>query len=322
MIATSSHPWYAGRYLGLAFAVHTSAGFDPGPLAGFLDAHCEPLAPGAAVEQRFHLGPARAFPVLREPAVRDQGGSWRIDDPAARERWYLGVGELASFGLVQDVYCGLRRIAARRLARAVLFHAAAVRRGAHTILILGDKGSGKSFASYACMLAGADYVASDKTCVWTGTHGLRCAGLIGSIRLSLADAGHFAGFAAHQAVCERLQAASGDPERLMGGKICLDPSELCRVLGVRQVIEARPSALVFLQQPGGPVALAPMDAGEAARLLSGLTLSDHGREDPGIGASGAVAAGLIDDLVRSSVCYRLSGRPPASWLRDGLLSAL
>jgi hypothetical protein len=321
-MATTSEPWYTGRYLELAFAIHTGVGFDPGPLADFLDAHCEPLEGGAAIDQRFHLGSARAFPARLASAVRDQGGSWRIDAPAARERWYLGANEVASFGLVQDVYCGLRRIAARRLKSAVLLHAAAVRYSEHTILILGDKGSGKSFVSYACMLAGAEYLASDKLCVWASAHGLRCAGLIGSIRLSLADAGRFAGFAAHRSVCERLQAASIDPARVIGDKICLDPSELCQLLGVQPLARARPSALVFLQQSEVPPALAPIDGGEAGRLLAGLTLADHGRGDPGIDASGPIVAGLVERLVQSSACHRLSGRPPASWLRAGLLAAL
>jgi hypothetical protein len=71
------------------------------------------------------------------------------------------------FGVVQDLYCGLRRIAARRLTRAALLHAAAVQLRDRTLLFLGNKASGKSFASYACMLSGADHVASDKTCVWS-----------------------------------------------------------------------------------------------------------------------------------------------------------
>ena len=33
---TAGKPWYAGRYLELAFAIDVVAGFDPGPLAGFL----------------------------------------------------------------------------------------------------------------------------------------------------------------------------------------------------------------------------------------------------------------------------------------------
>lgn len=317
---TAGKPWYAGRYLELAFAIDVVAGFDPGPLAGFLDAHCEPLAPGAAIDQRFHLGPARAVTGIPGAWITDQGGSRRLD--AGRDRWYAGDGDVASFGLVQDVYCGLRRIATRRLARAVLLHAAAVRIGDRTILILGDKGSGKSFAGHACMLAGADHLASDKTCVWASTHGLRCAGLIGSIRLSLLDAERFAGFTAHRAVCARLHEVGRDPARVVAGKICLDPSELCRLIGIRPVAAARPSALVFLDQPAAPVALAAIDPGDAARRLSAFALTDHGLGDPAIAEIGPGAEALFAELVASSACMRLCGRPPASWFGAALASAL
>jgi hypothetical protein len=327
--------WYAGRYLGLPFTIHLSPGFGPGALAGFLDAHCDPPAPGDAtcaapatldgardngsIAQRFHLGPAHAFPGLLASAVRDHGGAWRVDDPAARTRWYLGTGDAASFGVVQDLYCGLRRIAARRLPRAALLHAATIELGDHTVLLLGDKRCGKSFASYACLLAGAGHVASDKTCIWASPAGLRCAGLIGSIRLSLADAAHFAGVPAHAAVCDRLRAAARDPGRVIGDKICLDPTELCRLIGARTVTTARPTALVVLQ-PDGPIAVTALDPRDAAEQLARLTLADHGRDDPGLDA--AVPAGLLADLVRSCRCLRLTGRPPASWLPAGLLAAL
>jgi hypothetical protein len=312
-------PWYAGRYLELAFEIDVAAGFDPGPLAGFLDAHCEPLAPGAVVDRRFHLAPAAACAGIAGPWITDLAGSRRCDVPP--DRWYASDGAVASFGGVQDVYCGLRRIAARQLARAVLLHAAAVRVAGRTALILGDKGSGKSFAGHACLLAGADHLASDKTCVWATARGLRCAGLIGSVRLSLADAERFAGSAAHRAVCARLREVSRDPARVVTGKISLDPSELCRLLGVRPIAAARPSALVFLDRPGDPVALAAIDRGEAERRLAALALADHGPGDPGIALPGA-SDRVLAELAGSAACLRLSGRPPAAWFGTELAAEL
>jgi hypothetical protein len=321
-VSPDSTSWYAGRYLGLGFAVDVAAGFSPGVLAGFLDAYCDRRAPDdtGGIDQRFHLGPAHAAPALGASAVRDRGGAWRVDDPVAGTRWYLGDGDAASFGVVQDLYCGLRRIAARRLTRAALLHAAAVQLRDRTLLFLGDKASGKSFASYACMLSGADHVASDKICMWASPLGLRCAGLIGSIRLAPADAAHFAGFTTHAAVRERLRTAARDPARVLGDKICLDPSELCRLVGVRPIHTSRPTTLVILE-PRGDIGLEPIDPVELRRRLTALTLDDHGLGDPGVGVTPATSE-LLDELATACDGVRLRGRPPAEWFRDRLPDAL
>jgi hypothetical protein len=81
---------------------------------------------------------------------------------------------------------------------------------------------------------------------------------------------------------------------------------------------------VFLDQPAAPVALAAIDPGEASRRLSAFALTDHGLGDPALAAIAAIgsgAEGLFAEIVASSACMRLCGRPPASWFGAALGAA-
>ena len=119
-------------------------------------------------------------------------GCITIENKIHTERWHIAKETMNHLGLMQDVYCRIRRTCISYIEKQyklLLFHAACVSKDEEACIVLGDKGMGKSYlTNHLLYRKGWSYVAADHTIVVCNEDGiLESRGNITSYRMEEKD---------------------------------------------------------------------------------------------------------------------------------------
>lgn len=119
-------------------------------------------------------------------------GSITIENKSHNKRWHIAQETMNHLGLVQDVYCRIRRTCISYIEKrykSLLFHAACVCKDEEACIVLGDKGMGKSYlTNHLLYRKGWSYVAADHTIVVCNDDGtLEARGNVTSYRIEEKD---------------------------------------------------------------------------------------------------------------------------------------
>ncbi|WP_106767820.1 hypothetical protein [Paenibacillus faecalis] len=184
----------------------------------------------------------------------ERSGSLTITNWQKKKRWHVWKRNMSSRHFIQDIYCGIRRVIGRELNQlgGSLFHAASVALNDHTIMLFGNKGSGKSFIAYALIVYNeASLISGDQTFVWTNGEKLHCAGTISSYRINLADKNLFPNQKLHEQIFQYAEKESIEKNNLIGDKVCIPPQDLNKFFKNRSQEKMEPNILVFLENNEG-----------------------------------------------------------------------
>lgn len=98
---------------------------------------------------------------------QEDTGCITIENKAQTERWHIAQEAMNHLGLVQDVYCRIRRTCISYIEKQhkfLLFHGACICKDEEACIVLGDKGMGKSYlTNHLLYQNGWSYVAADHT---------------------------------------------------------------------------------------------------------------------------------------------------------------
>lgn len=259
-----------------------------GQVAGYLDAHAKLRRTGAkdswtirlarkpairfrdeiecsAFAETFRLAHGKDGEIrLRHSHTPDQ--IWRL---SARSVDIVTPANSRRYHVVQSVYVAARQIGLIAAARngMTVIHAAAVAAGPASILICGDKGSGKSTLSLALLECGAAYMASDRTIAWGAHGGTLTCGWTGSFRiapdaiaLAVADA------RAHALMLYMARRKSA-ANYWYGGKFRFPPRDLLGLCGWSSHQGVKPRLMVELvPAQSGEGAVVPLSRAEVSAL--------------------------------------------------------
>ena len=245
------HVQREGCYLGVRFAVHLSPELKLGELDGFLDSHFAACAPGPAPGWTIRVIPETDSPLSVGRGISlwtEPSGTVTLTDWDYRIRYHSVPKRADGWLVIQDVYCGIRRLAMITHGACAMLHAACVKIRGRVILLLGEKASGKGVAMHRLIMQhGACYIAGDKVCVWLDRQGVpACSGLISAVRIRLADQSLLADAPAHASAFARATELASGPSRLLGDKVCLAPAEYCHLTRTAALPLARPGVLILL----------------------------------------------------------------------------
>jgi hypothetical protein len=218
----------------------------------------------SAFGERFRLARAEDGGIrLRHSDTPDQ--IWRI---VPRTVDVVAPRASHSYRVAQSVYTAARQISLLAGARSgiAVIHAAAVAVGSGSILVCGDKGSGKTTLSVALLERGGEYMASDRTIAWKTQAGLLTGGWMGSFRiapeaLNLALAG-----ARAQALRAYMAHRRSKPNYWFGGKFRFPPQDLLRLCGWSSRQGVEPRLLVELSPEGAGDGLVTLSRADAQAL--------------------------------------------------------
>ncbi len=215
------------------------------------------------------------------------GGAWRCTVEASRNIILRNseslkiicvyVGLSSSHVWTQDVYSQIRVLIQDSLRpRGCLeIHAASVVWQERGLLLLGDKGAGKTTVSYYLHLVEhAAYVSADRLLIWGEGMRLRTSGTISSYRMTLQDLQLFPMTEQHTAVISQCEREMSKRDVLVHGKVRLDPRTLIRLLGIACATTAQPDAIWFLEEGPGPYRLNAISSRQAWERLSRFSISD------------------------------------------------
>lgn len=187
--------------------------------------------------------------------IKETSGSVTLTHWPSMQRWHFNEGQIEDRFFTQDIYCGVRRMIMRRAecTRAALLHAACFQKNNKTVLLLGEKGAGKSVFSYYMMLyANAVYVSGDQTLVWQDEYEkVYCWGSIASLKFNLRDRILFPPNAICDHIFDYIAHEKQDFTKRFGDKVGISPLEFLRIsqIDYRSVTE-KPDAIVFLSTDG------------------------------------------------------------------------
>ena len=139
-----------------------------------------------------------------------------------------------NLGFIQDIYCDVREKNILCQKSTILFHGAAISYKGVGTMIIGNKGSGKSFLSdYAIYIRKAYLVAADQTIVMKKCNGFMMNGNITSYRIMPYDNLYITDVQRKE-LSDHVLKVNNDSRRLTSdGKINLSPMEAERMLHVK-----------------------------------------------------------------------------------------
>lgn len=313
----------SGNYLGTNFRLYFDSDEEiQRELTDYLSFHFQPVQPQHP-EWKIVISSAGATPGEDNwERQRDICGSVVITDEQNQHRCYRLDPEFEPHHVIQDVYCGIRRIAARNLPDGILMHAACINIDGKTVAVFGHKGNGKSFLSYACMLLfNAAYVSGDKLCMWSHADGqLRCAGLIEGIRFNPFDIEMFSDHPKHHHLMARVQGYYSAGQRILNDKVCLSPRVVIETLGINSIVETALDTLIFLQSPQAPVRLYPVGGDACMKLIAEHLRGDSSPHETGFVAAENGAGRTMELLRKNSRAFILEGRPSVAWIKSRMRS--
>jgi|GEM_PF-4871530 len=174
---------------------------------------------------------------------------WR---PAQRTITIHAGDGVPRYNLVQTIYAAGRTLLHAALGTAGpvrVVHGGAVSVGGNGVLLLGEKGAGKTTLTTALLAEGADYIASDRAFLRPDGGSLAIAGWVCTYRL---DPGRLAPLLDHDAL-ERVMKYVGehrsDPEYSFGGKFRFPPRDLLRLCGFSEAPETPLACVVEITDP-------------------------------------------------------------------------
>ena len=159
---------------------------------------------------------------------------------------FLATEQLKNLNLIQDIYCIIRRKNLLALQRdgVILLHGASFQINQEAIIILGNKGFGKSFiADYSIYYLGASFIAADQTLIFTRDNEKPvCAGNITSYRLDME----------HDIRLKNLEIEiyinkyRNEPGRFFGGKLNVPPMFFKNILDRTIVSQSLLKNVIFI----------------------------------------------------------------------------
>lgn len=273
----------------------------------------------ARAEMPFTAEENGATPVLG--FVEEGNGSFWLTDAEAgtQVRWNLKEKALEVFyqnaghTVVEAIYTSVRTLVYSLLAKrgARLMHASAVSYRGKAVLLLGEKGAGKTTLASAMLEAGAQFLASDRCWIWRGADSWQVVGWMGTFRLRPEDfwqlfrapkAASLEAFAESARTCE---------SNYFAGKLRCPPLTFLKLGGWQAAYQAPLHALVELKPSDSGFGL--FRNGESS-ILSLQAHQVHRRLPPPLAPSPNVAPIWPDRAVQRWT-YR-GRRPPYLMARE------
>lgn len=206
---------------------------------------------------------------------REESGTLTIRDEKAHKCFLACDPESTDiFAFTQDIYCTIRRLSIRSFDYSVVLHAAACRLMDKTVLLLGEKGAGKSLLTDSLMLKhNADYIAADQTILRVENNELFCSGNITSYRVWETNNILCKQYMNYKCLFDYALNMADVKQRTIKSKLNLPPRIATEILKKRIAKKTKVDFLIFLgeQKEDALTEIAPSDA---YRLLKKYILQD------------------------------------------------
>lgn len=185
--------------------------------------------------------------------IIEQSGSITVPSCGGNVRYHIASNSINNLGFVQDIYCYIRRSIISDLQNkmgAAVLHGAGVSHNNEGILVLGDKGYGKSYITDCLVLFDdCDFLAFDQAVVYIDHNGkIRCRSNITSYRVDMLDS-VFDENDGYKKLKKYVEAMEKNEFTVKKNKINIPPDILCISINKQLVKDIELSKIIILTDP-------------------------------------------------------------------------
>lgn len=210
---------------------------------------------------------------------RENTGCFTIQDNKNYVRWQVSNNELFNLGFIQDIYCWIRRNITYNLhndSGMVLLHGACTCLEDKAIMILGDKGFGKSYITNHLMFyENGEFVSSDQTIIWKSSDKhLKARGNIASYRIELKDKDIYSDIRNFEALVQYAENQEVNTYTNKNGKKNLPPFLLQTILGIETKQDVQLKYVIILDNQFIDTSYRQIKGHEAIDMISKYVVYD------------------------------------------------